>query len=882
MSWLDGLRHRLGDALAWRWRDEEFDEEVRLHIELETARLAERGLSRDAARARAVERFGNPRRIAQEIRDGRTFTGGETMQDLRWAMRSLMRSPGFTLVAGAVLALAIAASTAVYSVVNAALLRPLPYPNPGELVSITSVYRPDGAAPTDVNRVSLTEVELWRQAKPSTIESIGGFAYTQLPIRVGAQAFSPPTALVDPEFLGVIGVTPQRGTLYGKREDPGNRLTVVITHRLWRDAFSMDATVIGRTILVDGVPMRVRAVMPPDFQFPRGDASYYDKPVDLMLLSGDFEGFPANSRQWFGIARLRPDAGVARAAEDMASVARRVASVEPSHKDWTTSVTSLAQATRRSSRTALLVVLAIAAILLVIAAVNVMTLQLSRGAARLHAMTIRRAMGCSTGRLVRQLMLESACLTVGSGAVGLIVARVLSNVIVVLSPVYLPVTGHIGIDGSVVAFVFIVCLVTALVAGLLPALYAARSSEQAVRVSGLRVSAGRSFAAMQRSLCVAQIALGVALLSVASALVGHMLKLGGVDAGFRTDHAIGFSFSVPSDRSLAQRRDFYQAALDAVRSVRGVESAGLISFIPPEIRAGVFMPVRVDGDVAPRDSPRSANHLVTSPGYFETVGIRMAAGRRLEESDREGTTPVIVVNQAFVRRFFPDGIALGRSVAISFDGGVLRRIVGITQDFHDRGVDRTPTATVYIPFRQFALPYGSMVVRTTVDPLSLVPEIRGRVHRVDAAVPLVDFQLLTDRMHAALAEPRFYTYLATLCAGMALLFVTLGVFGIVSFSVSRRTSEFGIRMAIGASARTILAMVIRQAAIMAAAGAAIGLWLALFFGRVLSTLPFKVETPKSATLAAGIGIIAIVVLAAGYVPARRASRVSPLSALRHE
>jgi predicted lysophospholipase L1 biosynthesis ABC-type transport system permease subunit len=243
---------------------------------------------------------------------------------------------------------------------------------------------------------------------------------------------------------------------------------------------------------------------------------------------------------------------------------------------------------------------------------------------------------------------------------------------------------------------------------------------------------------------------------------------------------------------------------------------------------------------------------------------------------------VIVVNQAFVRKFFPDGSALGRSIGIGFDGGVLRRIVGVAEDVHDRGVDRNPIATVYIPFRQFALPYGSMVVRTTSDPLGLVQDIRSRVHRVDTAVPLVDFQLLTDRMHAALAEPRFYTYLAALCAGMALVFVMLGVFGIVSFSVARRTSEFGIRMAIGASAGSILAMVLRQSAAMAAAGAAVGLWLALFFGRVLATLPFKVETPRSATLAAGIGGITLVVLAAGYWPARRASRVSPLSALRHE
>lgn len=885
MSWLDALRQRLADALGPDQRDMELDEEIRHHLELETTRLRAQGLSPASARARALERFGNPRAVAQQTRDLRTGNViGESMQDVRWAVRSLRRSPGFMLVAGGVLATAIAATTAVYSVVNAVLLRPLPYAEPDRLLSIASVYQPPNASPSNTERVSLDELGRWREAQPPSIEALGGFAYSELPIRVATQAWSPVTVLVDPEFLEVLGVPLARGRMFDRREGKSAATTAIISHRLWRDAFHSDPNAVGRTFFADGAAFTVRGVLREDFQFPRADASYSRKPVDLILLAEAAPGFPTNFRQWLGFARLRPGASIDVARGDLIAAAKRAGVDQPDARDWIVAVRSLSDATRASSRTALLIVMAVAIVLLTIAAANVMTLQLSRGAAGLHGLAIRRAMGCSTGRLVRQLVIESALLAGASGLAGLALAAAVSNLIVRLSPVYLPVTGRIEIDGTVILFVSGVCAVTALVSGLLPAAYAARQSDQVVKSAGLRATAGGGLAGLQRSLCVVQIALGVALLFVAASLVGQMLKLRGTDAGFTTKRVAGFSFSVPSDRSIEQRRDFYQRALDEVRSIPGVESAGLISFLPPEIRAGVFMGVRVDGQPVTSTSqqPRSANHLVTSPGYFETVGMRIVSGRRLEETDREGTNRVVVVNEAFVKRFFPDGKAVGKHIGINFDGGELREIVGVVADIHDRGLDRNATATLYIPFRQFALPYGSMAVRTAGDPTVVFPEIRRRLQRVDNAVPLVDFQTLDMRLSQSMAEPRFYTYLATICAAMALAFVMLGVFGIVSFSVSRRTPEFGIRMAIGAPRSAIVGLVLRQSVVMAVVGTTIGLWLALLFGKVLGKLPFRVEVAKLTTLAWAVCIVCLVVIAAGYLPARRASRVSPLAALRHE
>jgi predicted permease len=889
VAWWHAAREWLATAVARERQDRELDDEITYHLELETAALIASGLPEPEARRRAEERFGNPRQVAQATRDERGgFFIGETMQDLRWALRSLMRSPGFTSVAGIVLALAIAATTSVFSVVNAVILRPLPYAEPHALVALGSVHQPPGGVPRDMPVVALTDVERWRRGAPATIEAMGAFALTQLAIRVGEEAFSPVTALVDPEFLGVLGVRLARGTHF-QRGDPGMETTVIISHRLWRDAFDSDSVAVGRAIDVDGRAFTLRGVLPEGFQFPRSDASFFTKQPDMVMLSAALQAFPPGSKQWLGIARLREGVAIARATDDLRTVVARIGAEAPELRDWSVSLTSLAEATTKSSRTALMIVLAVGVVLLVIAAFNVMNLQFSRGAARLHAMAIRRAMGCSTGRLVRQLLLESALLTFTSGIAGILLAAIATNAIVALSPVYLPVTGTIGIDARVVVFVLGVCAVTALLAGTLPAVYAARGSEAVVKSAGARSTGGGTIARVQRALCVAQIALGIALLAVSGALVGELLRLRAVDPGFRTDNVLGFSFSLPTDKGIPERRTFYQSALDEVRAIPGVESAGLISFLPPEIRAGVFMQVSVEGDAPPAAgrSANLANHLITSPGYFETVGMSVISGRALEEGDNENSRSVIVVNEAFVRRFLGTGNIIGRRLLTGFGGGrngqgTPREIVGIARDVQDRGLNRKAIPTLYIPFRQFALPYGSMAIRTAGDPTGIAAEVRRRIQRVDNSVPLENFQALDARLSESLAEPRFYTYLASLCAGMALLFVTLGLYGIVSFSVSRRTSEFGIRMAVGASRTAIVRLVLAQSAWMAVLGTAIGLALALASSRALATLPFQVRSTDPPLLGVAATIVVIVVMAASYVPARRASRVSPLTALRAE
>jgi putative ABC transport system permease protein len=802
-------------------------------------------------------------------------------QDVRFAARTLKHNPGFTLVAVLILALGIGATTAVFSVVNAVLLRPLPYVDASRLVALTSLYRP-GTENRKVRVIALTDMEAWRR-ESRTLASMGAFFFTQLPMRVGQQSYSPVTALMDPEFLPTLGNELAMGTYFDPQSQPGSDSTVIISHALWIEAFGRDPAVIGRALSVDGEPYTVRGVLAADFQFPRSDASYFTKPIGLLIPA--YSGRLAQSRQWFGIGRLGAGVSLEQAQAEMQSIAEGISRQKPENEGWSVRLSPLDEETTNDSRQALLIVLGISVVLLLVASTNLMNLFFSRGVARLREMTIRKAVGSTAGRLVRQLLTESLCLAVLGGAAGVLIAMYAIEVLVTLSPVHLPVTQTIGIDATVLAFTSAICIATALAAGLFPALHVSLKADEAVRNPGMRVTAGRGLARVQQGLCVTQMALGVALLAAAGLLAHSLWRLSTVAPGYESDRVLGFDLAVPNDQSMDQRKRFYATALEEIRRIPGVASAGLISFLPPETRAGVFMGLSIDGapPVERGAAPPTVNTLISSVDYFSTMGMTLMRGRDFSSADTAQSQPVIIVNEALVRRHFPDEDPVGRKIGTGFDGGKpVREIVGVVADTRDRGLGRDPYPTVYIPFPQFALPYGSIALRTQVAPETLIPEIRSRLNKLNPDVPLTDFQTVDQRIYESLEQPRFYTLMAGACAFMAVLFVTLGLYGIVSYSVSRRTSEFGIRMAVGAQQAAILRLVLLQGLRMAAAGAALGVALSVVFTRVLSSLLFQVTPNDPMTLTAAAMLVVAVTLLASYVPARRASRVNPIVALRYE
>ena len=804
-------------------------------------------------------------------------------QDVRFAVRLLSAHKQFSVVAVLVLALGIGATTAVFSVLNAVLLRPLPYADPERLVAITSLYKsPSGTRPSRV--VPLTDVAEWRR-RAGSFATMGAFAYTQLPVRIGQQSFSPVTALMDPEFLPTLGKPMAMGTFFDPTPKDGSDRSAIVSHAFWRDALAADGNAVGRTITIDGEPYVVRGVLAAEFQFPRSDASYYTKPVELLMPSSSFAGFPPQSRQWFGIARLKPGVSLAVAQAELQSIAERLAAPTASGDSWTVQLAPLDEETTRRSREALLVVMGISIVLLTIASTNLMNLFFSRGTARLGEMSIRRAIGGTTTRIVRQLVVEALVLAAVGGAIGVLLAGFAVRALVALSPVHLPVTGAISIDAGVLAFTALACTASALIASLFPALHVSLRSDEALRRPGMRVSAGPGASRVQKTLCVAQIALGMALLAAAGLLARSFWQLNAVDPGFEYRQVAGFNLSVPNDVPLAQRIQFYADALDEVRTIPGVERAGLISFLPPETRAGVLMGLAIDGapPLPPTAPPRIANTLITSVDYFATMRMPVVRGREFTDRDVATAAPVIIVNEALVRRHLPDGDPIGRRIGTGFDRlQPVRTIVGVVKDSHDRGLAAEPMPTVYIPFKQFSLPYGSIALRTAVPAESIVPVIRDRINRLNPAVPITDFQMLSRRVQQSLREPRFFMLMAAACAALAVLFVTFGLYGLVAYSVSRRTAELGIRMALGAQRTNILALVLRQGLFMAVAGVALGLALAAAFSRTLTSLLFQVEPLDPLTLGGAALLVVIVTLAACFIPARRASRISPVAALRYE
>jgi putative ABC transport system permease protein len=576
---------------------------------------------------------------------------------------------------------------------------------------------------------------------------------------------------------------------------------------------------------------------------------------------------------------------LAEAEAELQSIAEGLSGRTGTNDRWSVQLASLAEETRRQARQPLMIVLAISIVLLLIAATNLMNLHFSRGTARLRELSIRRAVGSTTGRLVRHLLMESLLLGAVGGGLGVLLALFAIDAIVALSPVHLPVTESIGIDTTVLAFTAVVCVAAAIATGVLPAIRLSAITEAAVRSPGMRASASRAVTRLQQALCVTQIALGVALLSAAALLAHSLWRLHAVDPGFDSRSVLGFNLSVPNDQLMPARKRFYADALDEIRTIPGVERAGLISFLPPETRAGVFMGLAIDGVPPPeRDAPpRVVNTLITSPDYFATMRMVIQRGRDFTAADDTASAPVIIVNEAMARRYFSDSDAVGRRIGTGFDGlKPVRTIVGVVRDSHDRGLAAEPIPTAYIPFAQFALPYGSIALRTQVDPGSVIPVIRDRLNRLNPAVPVTDFQRLDDRIHESLREPRFYTLMAVACASMAVLFVTFGLYGLVSYSVSRRTAELGIRMAVGAQRTTILGMVVMQGLRMSVAGVVLGLGLAIALGRAMTSLLFQVPPADTLTLLASAGVVVFVTLLACYAPARRASLVNPVTALRTE
>ena len=874
--------------------DADVEEELGFHLEMRARDFEAMGMTPDEARRAAQERFGDVERVGGELRDHdrrrararhRREYMSDLLQDLRYAMRGLVRTPGFTAVAVTTLALGIGATTAIFSVVNGVLLRPLPYPDAGRVAMIWMDNRRMGLHEDIHSWPNYVDLKTQTRSFASmTAYSEGGYNVTGACTSGTCEPQRVPAVRATADLFAVLGVRPLAGRVFRAEEEEQERdAVVVIGHGLWTRMFGADPAAVGRTLRLNGRERTVIGVMPAGFAFPNAETELW---VPLVLPPQLKEG--RNSFWLWVVGRLRPGVTLESAQADMTALARRLEEQYPGNRDYGVHLVSLPQqVVGPSVRTALWVMLGAVAAVLLIGCANVANLMLSRAAVREREVGVRLALGASRGRLVRQLLTESVLLAALGGALGVALAWAGLRVLTGLAPADIPRLDEVRIDGLVLAVTLVVVVATGILFGLVPALQSSRPDLfEALREGGRGGTAGRVGHRLRRTLAAAQVALVVVLLTGAGLLIRSFLELQQVQLGFRPDHLLTMQLTLPGAKYQqdAQRVAFFDALIERTRTLPGVRGVGAISsiFLSKTPNSTNFT---IEGRPASRDVSNAEVPLdAITPDYFRVMGIPLTRGRAFTAQDVVTAPPVVIVNESMARRFWPGEDPLGKR----FKYGDLESeapwttIVGVVGDMRRTGFDAPVRYETFLPLAQTA--YGSMtlVVRTTGEPLSLAPAIRSAVRAIDPDQPVYQVRSMDQLLSEMVAQRRFSMALLGTFAGLALLLGLVGVYGVTSFLVAQRTREVGLRIALGAQPAQLVGMVVRQGMAVAAIGLGVGLVAALAGGRLMSGLLYGVSPADAVTLVAVIGLLVLATLLANYVPARRAARVDPLVALRSE
>jgi predicted permease len=818
---------------------------------------------------------------------------GPLVQDLRFTLRSLRQRPGFTALTVLTLALGIGATSAIFSVVNGVLLRPLPYHEPDGVVLVHT--RLEG---TPGRELSLPEFFDLREQSRS-FSRLAGFANGSLTLTGSGTPERLQAGYVTAEAFPVVGVSPARGRGFAAAEDlPGRPPVVVLSDGLWRRRFGADPDIVGRTLILDDVPTTVLGIMPPEFQLP----THYAGPgMELWTLMRLDPSVDRSERGWHWLTvmgRLRPGVDVAAADRETASLMAGMLQRYPHEydADFTGSVSPAIEVLVGDIRPVILVLMGAVGLLLLIACANVASLLLARAEARHREIAVRAALGARAGRIVRQLLTESVALAVAGGLLGLLLALWGVRGLVAMAPPTLPRLETIGLDGWVLAFTAVITLTTGMLFGLAPAVQAARPDlANALTEGGRGGSAGLRRQRFRRGLVVSQIALALVLVAAAGLLVQSFARMRGVDPGFEPGHLLTARVELTPVRyeSNEKIRAFYQRLVERLEAIPGVRSAAVVKALPMmQLELGDWSFVR-EGlhSLPPRPSEWNLAYWQTmSPEYFETMRIPVLQGRGIEATDRIGSSGVAVINHTLARQVWPGGDALGQRILMG--GGatdsVWRTIVGVVGDVRHRGLDAEPRPEIYLPYAQFPAGTGTpqrtmrIALRSAGDPVQLTGALRAAVAELDPDLPVGEIQTMEEALGTWAAERRLTMVLVGAFALLALALGAVGVYGVMAHLVVQRTREIGIRMALGAVPREILALVLSQGAWLAFLGIAAGLAGALAATRLLASLLFGVGPTDPITFLATAGALAVVAGAASVLPAVRAVRTDPVDALRSD
>jgi predicted permease len=804
------------------------------------------------------------------------------LQDAKFAVRTLRKNPAFTAVAVLTLALGIGMNAAIFSVVNAVLLQPLALGHPERLVRIYQVETVNGTRVPGT--ASPVVVDDWR-ARRKSLDDLAGYMFWQGTSGTDLTGQGEPqrvaTAFVTPGFWNTLGVSPQLGRV--PRDDEmvrgSNDKLVVLSNGYWRRQFGGDPSVVGRRVTLDGKSYEIVGVMPRSFTFPTPAAEMY---IPYSTITDDMIPRIRQVRVVDVIGRMKPGATLAQVNAEMNGIARGLAEEYPVIKSLDgADVVPLRDAMVGKVRATLLILLASVGFVLLIAVVNLASLMLARATTRERELAIRAALGAERSRLVAQLFTESLMLATAGGVLGVLIAKVGANVLVTMAAGQLPRAGEVSLDGSVLAFTAIVSLVTGIAFGLVPAIRASSPALQASLRAGTRGSTIGS-GGLRGALVIAEVALAMILVVSAGLMTRSFVKLMQVDLGFAPEQRIALNYSISTTRHStdADMRETYRQILERVRQVRGVLAAGAIRDLPFQ---GDGEPMRffLPGQTRPAPEAMSrATLMFASDGFFRAMGIPLIAGRDLSQQDRQGAPIVFVANQAFAKKFFDGKSPVGQMIQL--DDTTRFPIVGLVGDVHQRAVDEEPTPRLYASVYQIFRVRTNLVVRTQGDPGVMIKRVTDAIHAVDPMQPITSTFTLDQAVGDAVARPRLLTVLLGLFGAMGLILGALGLYGVLSYLVNRRTREIGVRLALGAQQRDVLRMVVVRGLALAGVGVALGLVAALVLTRVMQGVLYGVTSTDPLTFASVAVVLLLVATVASLVPALRATRVDPLVALRSE
>ncbi len=876
--------------MFWRKRKpSDFKAEIEAHLELETERLKEQGLSEEEARRAARRAFGNVTRAQERFYErGRWLWWDHLVQDLRFGLRMLRKNPGFTAVAILTLALGIGVNTTIFSVVNAVLIRPLPYRDPGRLVYISEFWPRE----TPFKTVPNPDFANWSEHDRlfDGLAAYGGAAEVNL------------TSLGEPErilgakvtwdFFPLLGVQPSLGRGFLREEDqPGGRQVVLLSHELWQRRFGSNPSVAGSSVNLDGAPHTIVGVIPAGFRFPDDEfKAELFLPIVLPRVANWGSSAPENFRLIRPLARLKPGVTVYNVQAELSGLVQQTAGQEPPQfirmrSGMEVRVTPLRERLAAPARPILLVLLCSVGLLLIMSCVNVASLQLARGAARQKELAVRAALGAPRLRIAAQLLTESLVLAMAVAPMALLVGFTGLRVLQALGPPQIPHLESVRPDHTVLLFTLIVATMTGILFGLSPAILASRVKlDEALKHSTSRSTLGHPQHRIRNVLVTTEIALAVVLLIGAGLLARTFIYLITVNPGFDPHHLLTLRITVSGNEysKPEQQTAFYGQLLERVKALPAIQSADAGSGLPL-LGWGSLRGTDVEGQ--PEAPPGLCPDVpcdAVSPGYFRTLRIPLIAGRAFSEQDRQGAPQVAIVNQAFARQFFPDQNVIGRHVRAGARTGPWREIIGIMGNVRQLGPDRAEAPEIYIPYLQEPASDMDVVLRAAGDPLNSAADVKAAVRAVDASQPAYDVATMEQRLSESIAPQRFNTLLVGTFALLALGLGAIGIYGVLAYSVARRTHEIGIRMALGARRGNVIKLVVGEGFKLTLIGVGLGIAGALVLTRFLTSLLYDVKPTDPLTFVVVSLVLIAVALAASYIPARWAAKVDPMTTLRCE